>query len=173
MDYLRDLLAVDSKQALEFFFEKLKEAVVSGNISESETLYVASILAHYARTSQCDAVDMPPPGNLSDIFSTFALPMFVSQEVQCRNDPKILELTGSQTLFLVGFFRDQMEGKHNLDWYDRLGQSCFYRAGQYFREQKRAMLLKQVAGHFSIWAISCRNMSRNFRKNSSLFRLGS
>ena len=50
MGPLRELLATDHRQALEFFFQRLKD--VSGpTVDHQELLYNASVLAHYAQVS--------------------------------------------------------------------------------------------------------------------------
>ena len=50
MEYLRELLAVDDRQALEFFVLGLRDVCEPG-VDREELLYNASVLAHYAQTS--------------------------------------------------------------------------------------------------------------------------
>ena len=66
MSDLTELFAVDSKQVLMFFFGYLENGIVLG-ATQAETLYVASILAHYALTSRTDTSCMPPAGNLHEV----------------------------------------------------------------------------------------------------------
>ena len=50
MGPLRELLATDQRQTLDFFFLRLKD--VSGpDVNRHELLYNASVLAHYAQVS--------------------------------------------------------------------------------------------------------------------------
>ncbi len=170
MGDLTELFAVDSKQALMFFFERLKDGVSLG-ATQAEALYVASILAHYAQTSRSDTTCMPPAANLYDVLDNFVLPGLTAQGFSGLQDPEILETAGSQTLLLVGFFRDQMKRKHNLEWYDEIGSGFFGRASDRLRHGKKANLLRQVAQHFPMWAISCNNMSRTLREERYLLKL--
>ncbi len=48
MDPLRELLAIDHRQALEFFVLRLQD-VSEPTVDRQELLYNASLLAHYAR----------------------------------------------------------------------------------------------------------------------------
>jgi hypothetical protein len=84
-----------------------------------------------------------------------------------------LEVAGSQTLLLAGFFRDQTERRVNPNWYDQVGRAFFERASEHTKERKRAELLAQVARHFPVWTISCRNMSRTLREERYLLKLES
>ena len=97
MGDLTELLAVDAKQALMFFYGYLENGVVLG-ASQAETLYVASILAHYAQTSRSDTTCMPPAGNLYEVLDNFVLPGLSAEGFSGLQDPEILEVAGSQTL---------------------------------------------------------------------------
>ncbi len=170
MGDLTELLEVNSKQALMFFFGYLENEVVS-TVTREEMLYVAGILAHYAQTSRNDTSCMPPAGSLYEILDTFVLPGLTAEGLSGLQDPEILEVGGSQTLLLVGFFRDQMKKNHNLGWYDHLGSSFFARASDRLQGRKKSHLLQKVAGNFPLWARSCRNVSRTMRDERYLIKL--
>ena len=110
MDPLRDLLAVDHRQALEFFVLRLKD-VSEPTVDRQELLYNASLLAHYAQVSTQHEADVPAPANLSAVFD-----QFVSDTTVLR-DSLMMETAGAQCLLLAGFFEDQMRGRHNIRWY--------------------------------------------------------
>lgn len=173
MDDLNDLLGVTSEQALEFFFEKLQDHIVSKPVSQKETRYVASILAHYAQTSRWAEGYMVPSGSLYGILDNFVLPAYTIERSLGLQDPEILEIAGSHTLLLVGFFRDQMNKKHSLRWYDNLGQSFFASASARVSKEEKAELLWVMSDHFMLWAESCRNMSRTLRNQRYEIRLDS
>jgi 3-oxoacyl-(acyl-carrier-protein) synthase len=61
MHPLRELLAVNHRQTLEFFLTRLQD-VSDATVSRQELLYNASLLAHYAQVSTHTGVDMPAPG---------------------------------------------------------------------------------------------------------------
>ena len=166
-----ELFEVSSEQVLRFFFEHLGNEVASTGVAQIETLYVASILAHYAMTSRDDPRFMATSGSLYDILDTFVLSELTEEGNPGLKDPEILETAGSQTLLLVGFFRDQMKRKHNLGMYDNLGRSFFRRASNRFKEKRKVDLLRRVARHFPFWAMNCRNMSRNLRDERYALKL--
>ena len=72
MGPLRELLATDQRQALDFFFLRLKD--VSGpDVNRGELLYNASVLAHYAQVSTSSEADLAAPANLSAVFDNFVI----------------------------------------------------------------------------------------------------
>jgi hypothetical protein len=166
MDSLfEELVAVDSERAFGFFLTNLREAATAERLREDELLYVSSILAHYSQTSRFDTVSMPPMANLSEVFDNFILP------TNCRPDSEILEFGGSQILLFAGFFRDQMERRHSLKWYDQLGQSLYERAGRHSKDVKKRELFDGLSETFPEWTMACRNMSRTLRENRFLLRV--
>jgi hypothetical protein len=121
MGPLRELLATDHRQALEFFFQRLKD--VSGpDVDQVELLYNASVLAHYAQVSTHAAVDLSAPANLSAVFDHFVADTTLLQ------DSVMMETAGAQCLVLAGFFEDQMRRRHSIRWYADLGAGFFRRA---------------------------------------------
>jgi len=68
-----ELVGVDSRAALKFFVENLRDTAGNQTLREDETLYVASILAHYAQTSRADTLSIPSMANLSEVFDAFIL----------------------------------------------------------------------------------------------------
>ena len=72
MEHLRELLAVDGRQALAFFVLSLQDVCESG-VDRDELLYNACVLAHCAQTSTQTADELPTPVTLSDVFDHFVL----------------------------------------------------------------------------------------------------
>ena len=70
MNPLRELLATDHRQALEFFFLGLQD-VCEPTVDRQELLYNASVLAHYAQVSTHAVLDVPAPASLGDVFEHF------------------------------------------------------------------------------------------------------
>jgi hypothetical protein len=166
MDALfEELASVDSGAALKFFVENLRETAGNQSLREDETLYVASVLAHYAQTSRADTVSIPSMANLSEVFDAFIL------QTPGLTDSGILEIGGSQILMFAGFFRDQMARRHNVEWYDQLGQSMYERASRYTSDLKRRALLDHMSESFPFWTIRCRDVSRLCRENHLLLRV--
>ena len=63
MGPLRELIAIDHRQALEFFVLRLQD-VSEPAVDRQELLYNASLLAHYTQVSTQPDVDVPAPANL-------------------------------------------------------------------------------------------------------------
>ena len=164
MDRLfEELVAVDSGRAFKFFLASLKETAAPEKYREDEMFYVASILAHYSQTSRCDTTSMPCMANLSEVFDNFIL--------QTSTDSEVLEFGGSQILLFAGFFRDQMHRRHNVKWYDQIGQSLYERASQHANNLKKRELFDRLSESFPAWTIVCRNLSRTLRENRLLLKI--
>ena len=144
MECLRELLAVDHRQALEFFVLGLSD-VCDPDVDREELLYNASLLAHYAGTSTQAADGLPTPLNLSDVFDHFVL------DTTLRDDGTMMETAGAQCLLLAGFFERQMRRRHNIRWYVEVGASCFVRAAAWETSSRKARLLNTLAVGFEAW----------------------
>jgi hypothetical protein len=166
MDSLfEELVAVDSEQAFRFFLSNLRESAATERLREDELFYVSSILAHYSQTSRSDTTSMPPMANLSEVFDNFILPR------ACPLDSELLEFGASQILLFAGFFRDQMERRHSVKWYDQLGQSLYERAGRQSKDLKKRELFDGLSETFPVWTMTCRNLSRTLRENRFVLRV--
>src|SRR5262245_60902400 len=87
-------LAVTNGQALRFFFEHLRDAS-ERDAPESEVLYNASVLAHFATTSTASLEFPGTPVSLAGVFNLFVMDR--SQHA----DPEVMEAAGSQCLLLT------------------------------------------------------------------------
>ena len=141
MGPLRELLATDHRQALDFFVQRLAD--VSGpGVDRPELFYNASVLAHYAQVSTQATVDLSTPANLSAIFDHFVV------DSTLVADSVMMETAGAQCLVLAGFFEDQMCRRHNIRWYAELGAGFFSRAAMQEASPHKAQLLDTIARHF-------------------------
>ena len=158
----REWLGVTNQQALQFFFEHLRD-VAPSDPPAGELLYNASILAHFATTSAGSTATFPPsPTSLGFVFDVFVMDR--SQHA----DPEIMEAAGSQCLVLTGFFQDQQERRHNVEWYAALGASFYDRAAQYGRDQSRARMMLAMARHFDYWRRQHHRLAHELRDVSLL-----
>ena len=156
MGPLRELLAVDPRQALEFFVVRLQD-VSEATVDRQELLYNASLLAHYAHVSTQPDVDVPAPANLSAVFDHFV------SDTTLRHDSLMMETAGAQCLLLTGFFEDQMRPRHNIRWYAELGASFFRRAALHERSLDKARVLDSIARRFEPWRQRHAQLSRDLR----------
>ena len=163
MGDMTELLGVDSKGALRFFFKSLIDERLPVKATKEETLYVASILAHYAMTSNGGSGDITLPSSLSEIYDRFVLDGYRTRGRLGFTDPEILEMAGSQALLLCGFFRNQVSGERNIAHYDKLGRFFYGKAGFCSKEVKKRQLLRQISHNFCDWTNTCMRMSQTCR----------
>ena len=161
MDPVRELLAIDHRQTLEFFVLRLQD-VSEPTVDRQELLYNASLLAHYAQVSTQPDVDVPAPVNLSAVFDHFV------SDTTLLHDSLMMETAGAQCLLLAGFFEDQMRRRHNIRWYAELGASFFRRAALRERSLDKARLLDAIARRFEPWRRRHAQLSRELREQPYL-----
>ena len=124
MGPLRELLATDHRQALEFFFQRLKDVSGPGVDRAGAALQRQRAGAlrpglHAGRSSS------------SRRRRTSARSSIISWSTRrCAHDSLMMETAGAQCLVLAGFFEDQMRRRHNIRWYAELGAGFFSRAAQ-------------------------------------------
>jgi hypothetical protein len=161
----REFLHVTSTDALNFFYTNLKDQTEQVKVPNDETIYVASVLASFAQTSVCETFSLPSPRNLSEVFDTFIM------RTEKLEDSELLELAGAQTLFLNGFFREQMRKRHNVNWYDLRGSHFYNEASRFSVSRRRREILTQMAEHFGIWTQITSDLHKYLRENHYLLRL--
>jgi hypothetical protein len=156
MGPLRELLAIDQRQALEFFFQRLKD--VSGPaVDQQELLYNASLLAHYAQVSTRAEMELATPATLSAVFDNFVV------DSTLPRDSQLMETAGAQCLMLAGFFEDQMRHRHNIRWYAQLGAGFLRQAAVLEPSPHKAQLLGTVASRFEAWRQRHARLGRELR----------
>jgi hypothetical protein len=165
MGPLQELIAIDHRQALEFFVQRLQD-VSEPSVDQQELLYNASLLAHYAQVSTQADVDLPAPATLNDVFDHFV------SDTTLLHDSVMMETAGAQCLLLAGFFEDQLRRRHNIRWYAELGASFFSRAALYERSPHKARLLDAIARRFEPWRRRHAQLSRELRDQPYLLSSG-
>ena len=153
---LRELLAIDHRQALEFFVLRLQD-VTEPTVDRDELFYNASLLAHYSQVSTHPDADLPTPASLSTVFDHFVA------DTTLRHDTLVMETAGAQCLLLAGFFEDQMRSRHNIRWYAQLGAGFYSRAALSEPSPHRARLLDAIAKRFEPWRQRHAQLSRELR----------
>ena len=161
MEPLRELLAVNERQALEFFVVGLTD-ICETEVDRQELVYNASVLAHYAQVSTQAGQDLPAPSTLSAVFDQFVLGYAVS------DDGPLLETAGAQCLLLAGFFEDQLRRRHNIRWYAELGAGFFARAAARTSSARKAHLLEGLARRFEPWRRRHARLGRELRDHAYL-----
>ena len=138
---LRELLAIDQRQTLEFFVLRLQD-ISDPTVDRQELLYNASV---------------PAPRNLGAVFDHFVA------DTTLLDDRLMMETAGAQCLLLAGFFEDQMRRRHNIRWYAELGASFFRRAALHEQSLDKARLLDAIARRFEPWRRRHAQLSRELR----------
>jgi hypothetical protein len=161
---LRELLATDHRQALEFFFQRLKD-VSEPDVDQHELLYNASVLAHYAQVSTRTGFELAAPVNLSVVFDQFVFATALA------HDGPMLETAGAQCLVLTGFFEDQMRRRHNIRWYAAIGATFLSRAAMLEPSPHKARLLHAIARRFEAWRQCHARLSRDLRDQPFLLTI--
>ena len=156
MGPLRELLAVDQRQALEFFFQRLKD-VSEPDVDTRELLYNASVLAHYAQVSTQAGSELSAPATLGTVFDHFVI------DTTLVRDSQMMETAGAQCLVLAGFFEDQMRRRHNIRWYAQLGAAFLKQAAVLEPSPHKARLLDTVASRFEAWRQRHARLGRELR----------
>ena len=156
MEPLRELLATDERQTLEFFVVGFTD-VSEPTVDRQELLYNASVLAHYAQVSTQTDIELPAPETLSAVFDHFVA------DTGLLDDHHMMETAGAQCLLLAGFFEDQMRRRHNIRWYAELGASFFSRAAVQEPSPPKARLLDTIARRFEPWRQRHARLSRELR----------
>lgn len=143
----REQLGVTNLQALQFFFEHLRDVTDDAEPPRDELLYNASVLAHFASTSTNSSDTFPScPTSLMTVFD-----LFVMDRTQPHDDPDIMEAAASQCLLLTGFFQDQQRRRHRVEWYASLGMAFYDRAAHATRDRARARMMTVMARRFAYW----------------------
>jgi hypothetical protein len=156
MEPLRELLASDHRQTLEFFVVALQE-LCDADVDRQELLYNASVLAHHAQVSTQSPANLVTPATLSEVFDAFVL------DTSLLHDSTMMEAAGAQCLLLAGFFEDQMKGRHRIQWYAKLGAGFYDRAAAHERSTRKAKLLDAIARRFEPWRQRHSQLSRELR----------
>jgi hypothetical protein len=157
MDPLRHLIATDHREALQFFFTSLRDVTADEQIDSPALLYNASVLAHFASTSTFGADGMPVLHGLSELFDRFVA------DWSLRHDSDAMEWAAAQCLLFTGFFGDQLQRRHNLDWYGQLGADFYDRAATSTQEASRRRMMERMAGEFQDWRRRYLKLARELR----------
>jgi hypothetical protein len=157
MDPLTHLLATDQRETLQFFFAGLRDITADERIDSSALLYNASVLAHFASTSTCSPDAVPALRGLGDVFDRFVT------DPSLRHDTDLMEWAAAQCLLFTGFFGDQMQRRHNLEWYGQLGADFYDRAASATQEAARRRMMERMAEEFPDWRRRYQKLARELR----------
>lgn len=162
MDGMQSLLAVNEKIAFDFFKTRLGEELPSNwPHPKEEFLYIVSVLAHYAQTS-CSSTDswLTPTTDLREFFERF-----VTGEV-IKGDVEMYQWAGSLVVLHAGFFREQAKKRHNVRWYDQIGQSYYENASRVAKTRPHQTLFSSLASSLPDWNRLCSDLNSKLQKDT-------
>jgi hypothetical protein len=157
MDPLNHLLATDQRETLQFFFAGLRDVTADEHVDSPALLYNASVLAHFAGTSTFSPGSLPALRGLGDVFDRFVA------DTSLRHDTELMEWAASQCLLFTGFFGDQMQRRHNLDWYGHLGADFYECAATASQQAARKRMMGRMAEEFPDWRRRYLKLARELR----------
>ncbi len=159
-----ELLAVDERRTLEFFFTGLSD-VCEPDVDRKEILYNASVLAHYSQVSCAhEGDDVPCPKTLMCVFDNH-------YNADREGDANQFEVAACQTLLLTGFFGAQMSRRHNVRWYKEICASFFKAASRKSILQERKEFFARMSFKTGFWAERQSRLQRDLRDTPYLLRL--
>jgi hypothetical protein len=74
-----------------------------------------------------------------------------------------MEWAAAQCLLFTGFFGDQMQGRHNLDWYEHLGSDFYDYAATATHQAARRRMMERMADEFPDWRRRYLKLARELR----------
>jgi hypothetical protein len=156
-----ELLGVNQRQALMFFYEGLQDVIQPAarrRVGEDELAYTASIMAHYAQVSQHRTSDMPLPLTLRDWFFRYIFDPAIA------TDPEVIEAGAAQCLMLTGYFSEGMARRHSISSYSQWGSEMFQLAAV----SRKRSLLTRMGLHFELWRQTLTALERDCRHRGYL-----
>jgi hypothetical protein len=159
MDPLNQLLATDHRETLQFFFAGLRDITAEEQVDSPALLYNASVLAHFASTSRFSPERLPSPSSLGEVFDRFV----ADPDRSWRHDSELMEWAASQCLLFTGFFGDQLQHRHNLDWYGQLGADFYGCAAVTCQQAPRRRMMGRMAEEFHDWRRRYQKLARELR----------
>lgn len=171
MDPLSELLSSDDNGTFNFFLDGLSEVTNRPKSrDDKELVYVTSVLAHFAGPPPCSRKGNHTPGlyqiprGLTEVFDEFVL------NARVIEDPFYFEAGASKSLLLAGFFRRQMTRRHNVEWYDQVGSSLYFKASRLSHTRGAASLYLGLSKSFAFWALACSELQKHFYEERLLVR---
>jgi len=158
-DPLNHLLATDQRETLQFFFSSLRDVTAGEDIDSNALLYNASVLAHFASTSRFSPDSLPALPGLGDVFDRFVA------DPSVRHDTEIMEWAAAHCLLFTGFFGDQFQRRHNLEWYGRLGADFYDLAAVATHVAERKRMMERMAVEFPEWRRRYLKLARELREH--------
>ena len=159
---LKELLQFSSSSTLQFFYTELRETNSAHDLSQLETLHVASLLSHYAHVSRyAPSTDMPPPSDVDEISKRFAL--LDALCVEQLNDQATVRIAGAQCLFALGFYAAWVESRRQMAWLEDRGRTYYRHTSNLSTTDNDKKTYWLMSANFVLWVKACQELQADFR----------
>ncbi len=167
-----DLYAVTAEVALNFWVSNLRETMGWRQWSEVQDpigLYLASVLGHFCQQS-VDRKEIlsdgyaPSDGEFRQFADLTQIAEMMMQQLTIGKSPRWMESAGAHILLYAGFFYRQNRGRHNIDFFSKMGVDCYRMAAV----GERAKVMRLVAKGFRQYLFSFAELHRHLREKRYL-----
>jgi len=172
-----DLYGVTEERALNFWASHLHDAMGSkrwSQIRDTTGVYLASVLGHFCLQPVDRMEILSPdysPGDLE--FRQFADLAQIADLMMCQlttaKNPRWMESAGAHILLYAGFFQDQNQNRHNIEFFSTMGRECYLMAAV----GKREKTMKLMASEFNQYLFYLASLHRHLRESRFLIRTDS
>lgn len=154
---LKELLQFSSRSTLQFFYAELRDTHWARDLSQLETLHVASLLSHYAHVSRyAPLTDMPPPADVDEVSRRFAVMDALS--VENLNDQATMRIAGAQCLFALAFYAAWIESRRQMRWLEDRGRAYYRHTSHLSKTDNDRKTYWLMSANFMVWVKACREI---------------
>ena len=169
-----ELYGVTEEHALDFWISNLQETIGSKRwlqIRDHTGVYLARVLGHFCLTSvDCKEILSGDYHPSDQEFRKFAdltdIAEMMLQQLTTAKNPLWMESAGAHILLYAGFFYDQNKGRHNINFFSRVGENCYHMAAVGSKERT----MKLMARGFNEYLFSLTCLQRHLREKKYLIK---
>ena len=168
------LYGVTEEQALNFWVYNLQETMGVkrwSQIRDSTGIYLASVLANFCLES-IDRKEIlssdynPGVRNFRQFADLTQIAEMMLRQLASANNPRWMESAGAHILLYAGFFNSQNRGRHNIDFFSRIGRDCYCMAAVGNRERT----MKLMAEGFDEYLFSLADLHKCLNEKKYLIK---
>ncbi len=169
------LYGVTEEQAFNFWIYNLRETMGSkrwSQIRDSTGVYLASVLANFCLTSfdrrKILSDDYSPSVHEFRQFADLTqIAEMMLEQLTTAKSPLWMESAGAHILLYAGFFYSQNRERHNIDFFSKIGTSCYYMAAV----GKKERTMKLMARGFNEYLFILANLQKELNEKRYLIKL--
>lgn len=159
---LKELLQFSSSSTLQFFYTELRDTTSARDLSQLETLHVASMLSHYAHVSRyAPLTDLPPPADVQEVSKRFVV--LDTLAVEQLNDQATVRIAGAQCLFALAFYTAWVESRRHLAWLEDRGRTYYMHTSNLSTTDNDRKTYWLMSTNFVSWVKACQEVQAGLR----------